>query len=150
VLAVMSLSDERSKIERLLVLALGSEQVNEALAARSAIKNMLASEGLDIHEFAARLRNNKLSEVDMKRIYDAGYNAGAKDEKSTAEANIKFADVEEPSSHVDMAKFCIEHDRGLSPWEHNFVGQMLHWHRPSEKQLVILRRIYATQKRRQR
>jgi hypothetical protein len=147
----MSLSkDERSKIERLLVLALGSEQDNEALAARAALKKTLVNEGLDVHEFAARLRKSKLSEAEMKCIYDAGYDAGVQEGKSAAETNIKFADVDEPSSHVDMAKFCVEHPRGLSDWERNFVEQMVGWHRPSEKQLVIVRRIYATQKRRQR
>jgi hypothetical protein len=150
VLANMSLSDERSKIERLLVLALGSEQVNEALAARNAIKNMLASEGLDIHEFAARLRSNKLSEAEMKRIYDAGYDAGVQDEKSAAETNIKFAEVDEPSSHVEMARFCIDHNRGMTAWERDFVNDVLHWHRPSPKMLAKIQQIYAQQKRRHR
>jgi hypothetical protein len=144
----MSLSDERSKIERLLVLVLSSEQTNEALAARSALKNMLANEGSDIHEFAARLRGGKLSEADMKRIYDAGYDAGI--EKGAAEANVKFTDIDEPSSHAEMARFCIKHDRGMTAWERDFVNDVLHWHRPSPKMLAKIQQIYAQQKRRHR
>jgi hypothetical protein len=137
------------KLEKLVRL-LSSDKEGEVIAAAHAIKRTLANVGSDIHELAERIKGGKLSESEMRKIYDAGYDAGVKDEKSAAETNVKFADVEEPSSHVDMAKFCIEHARGLSAWEHNFVEEMFYWHYPTEKQLIILRRIYATQKRRRR
>jgi hypothetical protein len=137
------------KLEKLVRL-LSSDKEGEVVAAAHAIKRTLANAGSDIHELAERIKGGKLSESQMRKIYEAGYDAGVKDEKSTAETNIKFADVDEPSSHVDMARFCAEHSRGLSDWERNFVEEMIDWRRPSEKQLVILRRIYATQKRRQR
>jgi hypothetical protein len=135
------------KLEK-LVRMLSSDKEGEVVAAAHAIKRTLANVGSDIHELADRIRGGKLSEADMKRIYDAGYDAGVKDEKSTAEANVKFSDIDEPSSHVEMAKFCIEHDRGMTPWEHNFVNELLHWHRPTEKMIAKLRQIYAQQKRR--
>jgi hypothetical protein len=119
----MSLSDERSKIERLLVLALSSEQINEALAARSAIKNMLATEGLDIHEFAARLRSNKLSKAEMQKIYDAGVQEG----KDAAAAAQGFSSTEGPTDY-EMAIYCVEHDNGrLNDREREFVEDMVRW-----------------------
>ena len=132
----MSLSDERSKIERLLVLALGSEQNNEALAARTALKNTLAAEGLDIHEFAARFRKNKIPEAEMKRIYDAGYDAGVQEGKDTAATAAGFRSTEGPT-HYEMALFCEERSGHLSGKEQGFISDMVRWcaHRePTEKQ----------------
>jgi hypothetical protein len=82
----------------------------------------------------------------MRKIYEAGRQA----ERDTAAAKAGFNDVvEEPTSHAEMARFCIERDQGqLTDWERNFAEEMIGWRRPSEKQLVILRRIYAKQRRR--
>ena len=143
----MSLSDERSKIERLLVLALSSEQINEALAARSAIKNMLASEGLDIHGFAARLRNNKLSEAEMRKIYDAGVQDG----KDAAAAEAGFTSTGGPTN-LEMATYCAKHDRGrLTPREREFIDDMVRWcvrREPTEKQAKWLHLLWVQMGRR--
>jgi hypothetical protein len=128
----MSISDERSKIERLLVLALSSEQVNEALAARSALKNTLASEGLDIHELAARVCGRKLSKAEMQKIYDAGYQEG----KDAAATTQGFGSTEGPT-YYEMALFCEERSGHLSGKEQGFISDMVRWcarREPTEKQ----------------
>ena len=96
----MSVSDERSKLEKLLAFALSSEQTNEVLAATRAIRDVLASEDSDVHELAARLRNNKLSEAEMRKIYEAGRQA----ERDAAAVNAGFSSVDGPS-YLEMARY---------------------------------------------
>jgi hypothetical protein len=137
-------------VERLekLIKLLTSDKDGEVVAAARAIRRTLENANSDIHELASRLKDGGLSEAEMRKIYEAGRQA-ERDERDAAETNIKFTDVEESGSHVDMAKFCVERDRGhLTPWERNFAEEMIHWRRPSEKQLAILLRIYCKQKKR--
>jgi hypothetical protein len=70
----------------LLILALSTEQDQEALAARRSLKKELLNGGQDLHKFAARC---SITDADLKKIFDAGYEKGAKDEKSATEAEAK-------------------------------------------------------------
>ena len=133
------------KLEKLVRL-LSSDKEGEVVAAARAIQRTLSNAGSDIHELAERIRGGKLSESEMRKIYEAGYEHG----KDEGAAEKGFSDTTTGPSWLAMAQYCAEHSRGLSDWERNFVEEMIDWRRPSEKQLVILRRIYATQKRRQR
>jgi hypothetical protein len=136
-------SSTAEKLEKLLKLALGTDKEGEAIAAVNAMKRIA---GADFHEVAARVKGGNLSEAEMRKIYETGVKDGK--DTAAAEANTKFTDIDELSSHVDMAQFCIDHDKGrLSSWERNFAEEMIHWRRPSEKQLVVLRRIYRKQRR---
>jgi hypothetical protein len=92
------------KLEKLLKLALGTDKEGEAIAAVRAMKRIA---GADFHELAARVKG--LSEAEMQKIYATGVKDGK--DTAAAEANTKFTDIDEPSSHVDMAQFCIDHDR---------------------------------------
>jgi hypothetical protein len=47
-----------------------------------------------------------------------------------------------------MARYCVEHDRGLNSWELKFVHDLVDWYRPTEKMMAKLRQIYAKQRRR--
>ena len=142
-LAAMIDSGTVERLEKLIKL-LTSDKDGEIVAAARAIHRTLKGAGSDIHELASRLKDGGLSEAEMRKVYEAGRQA----EKDAAAADVKFTDVEEPASHVEMAKFCVEHDGGhLTSWERNFAEEMIHWRCPSEKQLVILRRIYRKQKR---
>src|SRR4029077_10898532 len=91
VLAVMN-TDKIGK----LIKMLSSPSDGEVVAAARAILRTLAQEDTDIHELAARVEGEKLSKVDMQRIYDAAYHA----DKQAAEKDkpTEFHDVE-PNWH---------------------------------------------------
>jgi len=140
VLAMMDASTEK-KLEKLVRL-LSSDKDHEVLAAARAITRTLSGAGSDIHELAERVKSSKLSEADMKRIYDAG----VQDEKDRAAAAQGFSNTEDPS-HYEMAKYCAERDDGrLSAKERRFVDDMVRWctrREPTEKQGRWLHVLYV-------
>ena len=136
------------KLEKLIKL-LASDKDGEVVAAAHAIRRTLNSAGTDFHELAARVKGGKLSESEMKRVYDAGYQEG-KDAAVTAQG---FSNTEGPS-WLEMAKYCAGHDDGhLIPREREFVDDMVRWcarREPTEKQGKWLLSIYAKLGRRRR
>jgi hypothetical protein len=109
------------------------------LSAAHAILRTLERAGTDIHELAVRVEGDKLSEADMRQIYDAAYQDG----KRAAERADEFHNVG-PSWH-DMAIECRDHGR-LSPREREFVEDMVRWtarREPSEKQGKWLHILYV-------
>jgi hypothetical protein len=137
------------RIEKLLKTALSTDKDGEVIAAVKAIRRTLNSAGSDLHELAARVHNGrKLSETEMKKIYDAAYSAGKKDGRDAVRANVTFSDVDTDLPHQEMARYCIDNDRGLNAWEIKFVHDLVDWYRPTEKMMVKLRQIYAKQRRR--
>jgi hypothetical protein len=134
-------SGAEQKLEKLLKL-LASDKDGEVIAAAHAIKRTLESAGADIHELAARFKGGKLSEAEMKRIYDAGVQDG----KDAAAAAQGFSNTEGPS-YYEMAKYCIEHSDGrLTSKERGFVEDMTRWcarREPTEKQGKWLHVLYV-------
>src|SRR6516225_7786803 len=61
------------KIQKLIRL-LSSPNDGEALAAVHALRRVLREDGSDIHELATRIEG--LSQVEMKKLYDAGFQEG--------------------------------------------------------------------------
>jgi hypothetical protein len=133
----------QEKLEKLLKLALGSDRDGEVIAATRAIQRTLSNAGSDIHELAERIRGGKLSEAEMRKIYDAGYEAG-KDEGAVEKG---FGDVTAGPSWLQMAQYCAEHDNGrLTPREREFVDDMTRWctrREPTEKQGKWLHLLYV-------
>jgi hypothetical protein len=143
VLAVMNVE----RIQKLIRL-LSSDNDGETLAAVHALKRVLAQEGTDIHELAKRVEG--LSEAEMQKLYDAGFQEGKKTAVTAAPAD--FTNVKtEPLSFYEMA--CeIQHKSGgcykwaLSQKEVDFVDDMVRWcarREPSEKQGKWLHVIYC-------
>jgi hypothetical protein len=124
---------------------------------------VLHGAGADIHALAEEIehpspnggggRDGKISEADMRRLYDAGYRAGHEDgmraveDKFHAEEEDGFANVNGmPSWHV-IARWCQRHrlnDR-LRDKERVFVDQMAGetlWREPTENQQKWLKSIF--------
>jgi hypothetical protein len=130
------------KLEKLLKL-LTSDKEGEVVAAARAIKRTLDGAGSDIHELAERIKGGgKLSESEMRKIYDAG----VRDGKDAAAVNTGFSSVDGPS-YLEMARYCVQHDNGrLTPKERGFVEDMERWccrREPSEKQGKWLHVLYV-------
>jgi hypothetical protein len=131
-------------VERLekLIKLLTSDKDGEVVAAARAIHRTLEGAGADTHELAARIKGGKLSETEMRKIYDAG----VRDGKDAAATDKGFSNVEGPS-YYEMAKHCVEHDNSrLSAKERGFVEDMERWcarREPSEKQGKWLHVLYV-------
>jgi hypothetical protein len=129
------------KLEKLVRL-LSSDKEHEQLAAVRAIQRTLAANGSDIHELAERIKGGKLSESEMRKIYDAGVQEG----KDVAATEKGFSNTE-GLSWLEMAEYCAEHDNGrLTPREREFVDDMTRWctpREPTEKQGKWLHMLYV-------
>jgi hypothetical protein len=121
---------------------LSSDNDGEALAAVHALRRALAQEGADIHELAKRIEG--LSEADMKKLYDAGFEKGRSTAAATTTAS--FSSVDGPSFY-EMACACKHKGGGrLSPKESDFINDMVVWcsrREPTEKQGKWLLALYC-------
>jgi hypothetical protein len=93
----------RTRLAKFLRL-LSSDQDGKVIAAARALVGVLRSAGADIHALAEQIeqpngerggRGGKISEADMQRLYNAGYEAGlqAAEDKFHAEEEDGFASV---------------------------------------------------------
>jgi hypothetical protein len=136
VLAVMN----ADKIDKLIEM-LSSPNDGECLTAARAILRTLAQEGTDILELAERVEGRKLSQAEMRRIYDAAYQAG----KQAAAANMGFGNVG-PSFYEMASEIKQKADGRLSLKESDFVDDMVRWcarRERSGKQAKWLHSIYC-------
>ena len=125
---------------------LASEQDGEALAAARAIVRTLKSTGADIHTLAERVENangGKLTDTEMRKLYDAGFQAGmrAVESRSTGE----FHNVDGTPAWNEIALFCQQNNNRLRDNERQFVNDMASrslWREPTEKQAKWLRSIF--------
>jgi hypothetical protein len=135
---------------RKLIRLLSSPQDHEVVAAARALLRSLAADGEDIHALAESI-GGKLSEADMRVLYDRGFDAG----KRAAENDrpVQFGEV---TPWRDMAAECVDADNinnWLQPHERAFVEDMVHWcerREPSEKQGKWLHVLWTRAKRRRR
>jgi hypothetical protein len=136
------------KLEKLVRL-LSSDKEGEVVAAARAIQRTLSNAGSDIHELAERIKGGKLSEAEMRKIYDAG----VKDGKDAAAAEKGFGDVmSESPSYLEMAKYCDAHGNGrLNSWEREFIDNMLYvctcGYSLSQKRIATLEKIFRRLRR---
>jgi hypothetical protein len=92
------------KLEKLIKM-LSSDKDGEVVAAARAIQRTLNGSGSDVHELAARIKGGKLSESEMRKIYDAAYQDG----KEAAAVDKGFESVDGTKPWHKMALFCLEH-----------------------------------------
>jgi hypothetical protein len=125
---------------------LASPSDGEALAAARAIVRTLKATGADIHTLAERVENvngGKLSEAEMKKLYNAGYEDGmrAVENRSTGD----FHNVDGTPNWHEIARFCQQNDSKLRENERQFISDMAArsvWREPTEKQAKWLRSIF--------
>jgi hypothetical protein len=92
----------------------------------------------------------KLSEAEMKKLYDAGYEDGRADGVRAAEAKVAhdadgFRHVSGSLSWHDMARFCQGRSARLRGKEPDFVDDMVGWtvwKEPTPKKAKWLQSIY--------
>ena len=134
-----AMSEER--LQKLIKL-LSSSNDGEVVAAARALLRTLEADGSDIHELAERVGGRKLSQAEMKRIYDEAFRRG----QSAASASAGFHNTEGPSFHEMACEIMLKADARLSPKERDFVDDMVRWcarREPSEKQAKWLHAIYC-------
>ena len=128
------------KIQKLIRL-LSSPNDSEALAAVHALQRVLREEGTDIHELAARIEG--LSQVEMKKLYDAGFQEGKN--AAAAATTADFSNVG-PSFYEMACEIKHKGEGRLSQREADFVDDMTRWcarREPTEKQAKWLHVIYC-------
>jgi hypothetical protein len=127
---------------------LASEQDGEALAAARAIVRVLKSTGTDIHTLAERVENangGKLTDAEMQKIYNAGFQAGALSGESKQHGTGEFHNVDGTPAWNEIALFCQQNSSRLRENERQFVNDMAGrsvWREPTEKQAKWLRSIF--------
>jgi hypothetical protein len=131
----------------------GSSEEGEVLGATRAALRTLKAAGADIHALADLIKQTgggKLS-AEMKKLYDAGYEAGRADGVRTAEAKVPhhadgFRNVNGIATWHEIARFCQERSARLRGNELDFVDGMVGWtlwREPTEKQAKWLCSLYA-------
>jgi hypothetical protein len=143
------MSNRRTTPEQKLgtfIRLLASERDGEVVAAARAIVRTLKSTGADIHTLAERVENangGKLSEAEMRKLYDAGYEAGVRAVESMSAGD--FHNVDGTPAWNEIALFCQKNSNRLRENERQFVNDMASrsvWREPTEKQAKWLRSIF--------
>ena len=122
---------------------LSSDKEGEVIAAARAITRTLRGVNLDIHALAERVGG--ISESDMKRLYDAGYDAGARAAETNQHGSGDFHNIDGTPSWHDIARYCQRNADRLRENERKFVNDVTArtvWREPSEKQGKWLKSIY--------
>jgi hypothetical protein len=132
---------DTDKISKLIKM-LSSSSDGEVVAAARAILRTLQAQGTDIHELAERVEGRKLSQAEMKVIYDKAFQDG----KSAAAATSGFSPVDVPTFHSMACEIQAKANGRLNPKEKDFIDDMVRWcalREPSEKQAKWLHALYC-------
>jgi hypothetical protein len=133
-----------------LLRMLSSNKEGEVFAAAQALCRTLQSAGTDIHALAAIVEHGgELNQVEMKKLYDAGHEAGYHKGVQAAENKLHgsddFRNIDGLPSWHEMALWCQRRSGQLRGNEPKFVADMAAytvWREPSEKQAKWLKSIY--------
>jgi len=131
-----------------MIRMLASDCDGDVIAAARAIKRSLRSEGLDIHELAKAIEEpngGTLTEAEMRKLYDAGYDAGLRAAEDKHHGAADFANVDATPSWHEIALWCQQRDERLREKEREFVSDMASrtvWREPTEKQGKWLKSIF--------
>jgi hypothetical protein len=135
------MADER--IQKVMLLMLSSTAPGEIVSARDTLVRLLREGKKDIHTFVGL--TNGLSQAEMKKLYDAGYDAGIKAEANKQFNGADFCGVDGLPDWAAMARFCQVNDSRLSDKERKFVSDMASrtvWREPTENQGKWLKSIF--------
>jgi hypothetical protein len=142
--ALAPIADRLGKMIRML----SSDRDGDVISAARAINRALRNEGLDIHTLAEGIEkpnDGTLNEAEMKKLYDAGYDAGLRAAEDRHHGSADFANIDGTPSWHEIALFCQRHDDRLRDKEREFVADMASrtvWREPTEKQAKWLRSIF--------
>jgi hypothetical protein len=145
--AVKDLAPISGKLAQYVRL-LSSNQDGEVVAAARAIVRTLKKSGADIHTLADRIEHangGKLSEAEMKKLYDAGYDAGVRAAENKQHGAVDFHNVDGTPAWNEIALFCQHQQDRLRTNELQFVNDMAErtvWREPTERQGKWLRSIF--------
>ena len=141
------LSPIAGKLSRLIRL-LASDKEGEVVATAAAINRMLRSAGADIHTLADRVAHTnggaKLSEAEMKQLYDAGFNDGLLAAENQPHGT-DFHNTDGSPVWNEVVEFCQRRGSRLSTREQEFVDSVaaqLVYREPTEKQAKWLKSIF--------
>jgi predicted P-loop ATPase len=108
-----------------IIRVMSSDKDGDVLNAGRAINRTLKSVGCDIHDLAEvveHMNGGKLSEAEMKKLYDAGYEAAmrAVENRSTGD----FHNVDGTPNWHEIALFCQQNNNRLRENERQFINDM--------------------------
>jgi hypothetical protein len=127
---------------------LASDRDGDVIAAARAIGRLLRNEGLDIHALAEGIEKPNggvLTEAEMKKLYNAGYDAGLCAAENKHHGPNDFANVDGTPCWHEIALFCQQHGDHLRDKEREFINDMASrtvWCEPTEKQAKWLKSIF--------
>jgi hypothetical protein len=129
---------------------LASERDGEVVAAARAIVRTLKAAGADIHVLAERVEtangsNYKLTDAEMRKLYDAGYDAGVRAAEAKRYGPDDFRNVDGTPAWHEIARFCQQSRDRLKEKEREFINDMASrtvWREPTERQAKWLRSIF--------
>jgi hypothetical protein len=130
------------------VRLLSSDRDGEVLAAVASLQRILKNAGADLHALAdhiERSNGGKISEADMRRLYDAGYNEGVRVTELNMHGEDDFRSIDGLPSPHGMALWCQRRNAKLSANESDFIDDMagrLLWSEPTERQMKWLKSIF--------
>jgi hypothetical protein len=132
-----------------LIRLLSSPNDGEVLNAARGLVRTLETAGFDIHALEAHVEKpngNRLSEAQMKELYDAGYAAGVQAAENRHHGIGDFHDADGKPNWEAVALFLQRNKNRLDIRHHDFVDDMASrtaWGRePTEKQHRYLHSLF--------
>jgi hypothetical protein len=131
-----------------LVRLLSSDHSGEIVAAARALNRLLKANGADIHAIADGIgrAKDKISEAEMRTLYDAGYQAGLRAGEDKLHANgDPFHNIDGTPPWYEIATWCQRRSDRLGEREQKFIDDMAGrtvWREPTEKQAKWLKSIF--------
>jgi hypothetical protein len=149
--AVLAMTDVLTPIANKLaacIRMLSSDKDGDVVNAARGLIRMLKGAGTDIHVLAERVENansGKLSEVEMRKLYDTGYRDGMRAVENKQHGSGDFHNVDGTPAWNEIALFCQQNNDRLRENERQFVNDMAArsvWREPTEKQAKWLKSIF--------
>jgi hypothetical protein len=130
---------------RKLLLMLSSSAPGEIVAAARAINQTLKGAGQDWHDLAERVEHANgggLTDAEMKKLYNAGFDAGLRAAEDKHHGSDDFANIDGTPNWHRVARYCQRNNHKLETRHHKFIDDMASrtvWARePTEKQQKYL------------
>ena len=131
----------RSKTIADAIRLLGSDRDGDVIAAAHGLRRLLKSANADLHDLATLVeqpQQSGITEADMKRLYQAGFDAGvaASEKQFYGDGDFRTINGSDPD-WKQVSQYCYAKRDQLSAREAEFiksVSSQLIWRPPSEKQ----------------